>query len=229
MFKTYVMHYSKSEERKRHIASQLEQQKIHDYFFVSGYDAEDLNKSIIDKYYIDDKKMCDKYSEVTLRHNNCSDSVYKKLSKASISLCIKHTKALQYFIDSKSSYALFIEDDCIFYNDPNVLSVDKIIYLAPKDWDVVFIGGAFDHSILPINSVMGNYILSDHPATNTTSSFVLNKKSAIKIMSSLLPFYLPIDWQLNHVFEKNKLKIYHTNPYICGQLSNRGIEGTVKR
>ena len=67
----------------------------HDWIYVhSLYSTDDglrfdkyypIVKSIIDKYYIDDKKMCDKYSEVTLRHNNCSDSV----SKRSFSIVLK--------------------------------------------------------------------------------------------------------------------------------------------
>lgn len=229
MFTTSILHCKKLENRLTHILSQITNQNIENYNIVDQFDADDLTEDIICDYYVDNKTECDIASRITLQHNSCIDSVYKTLPKESISLCIKHTIALQSFIHQQDyEYLLILEDDCIFWQNRNI---NEVIKRAPSDWDIIFIGGSFGYNILPIQRAIGDYILVGHPSTNTTSSLIYNKESAKKTLDTILPFYLPIDWQLNNVFYKNDFKVYHTVPYLCGQLSNiaQGFEGTVKR
>lgn len=217
MFSTYILNCKLLTNRLSHIKNEMVKQKINHYEIIQEYDSIDLTDEIISRYYVDDKSLCDIASSVTLSHNKCADSVYKKLSLESISLCIKHFEALKKFVNNdKNEYLMILEDDCFFYGD-NKYSIDNIITECPKDWDIIFIGGAFDYNILPINEIKGDYILVDHPATNTTSSMIYNKNSAQKTLDKILPFYLPIDWQLNSVFHQNNFNVYHTLPYICGQ------------
>ena len=61
----------------------------------------------------------------------------------------------------------------------------------------------FDHSIIKHVRLLPNYILAGHPSTNTTSSFIYNKNSAIKTREKLQSFSLPIDWELNYNFDQN--------------------------
>jgi hypothetical protein len=191
--------------------------KIDDYELITEYDNIDLDQKTISDYYVDDKFLCDVASAVTLRHNRCADSVYKTISLESISLCIKHVQALKRFISSdQNEYLLMLEDDCFFYDNSNT-PIEQIISKCPEGWDIIFIGGAFSYNILPIEHINGNYLLAGHPSTNTTSSMIYNKKSARKTLEKILPFYLPIDWQLNNVFHQNNFNVYHTIPYLCGQ------------
>ena len=229
MFKTYIAHYSKLKERKDLMLKQLDGQNITDYEFVESYDQEDLNEEIISQYYADNEELSDNYARTSLRKLKLEYS-HEKLSLASISLCIKHVKMLSSFLETKSDYALMLEDDCRFMCDPRDASIENIILNAPKDWDVIFVGGAFVfEDVISIKHMNGQYALADHPTTNTTSSMIFNRNSAKKTLDTILPFCLPIDWQLNHVFYMNDFNVYHTRPYICEQLSNVLFEGTVKR
>ena len=227
MFKTHILHCAKLVDRKTHIQNELIKQNINDYEFITSFDGDSLSQEIIDQYYFDNKAVCDKHSQVTLRHNKCSDSVYKKLSNSSISLCIKHIESLRSFLACGYDHLLMIEDDCSFLNEQT--DINKIILNAPQNWDVLFIGGAFSYNILPIRSVINGYILADHPSTNTTSSLIYNKNSAKKTLDTIIPFSLPIDWHLNHIFHINNFKVYHTNPYLCRQLSNVTFKSTIER
>ncbi len=227
MLKTHILHYQKLTDRKKHIEDQLEKQNIQDYSFIIDFDKEQLTKDIIDKYYINDKATTDKHSNVTLKHSMSPYSVYRELSLASISLCIKHIKSLELFLESDYDELLVLEDDCNFYE--NSITLNDVISDAPSDWDIIFIGGAFSHNILPVKQIFNGYILSGHPATNTTSSLIYNKKSAQKTLDTIVPFALPIDWHLNHIFHLNNFNVYHTYPYLCNQLSNISFSGTIER
>lgn len=224
--KTYIMHYPKLIDRKTHILKELQNQDICNYEFIEKYNQEDLDDQTILNYYRDDEFFAKTYAEVTIK-KNVSIYEHKKLQPTSISLCIKHVHALELFLKTDSEYALFIEDDCTFLTKVNL---DKIINDAPKNWDIIFIGGPFNHSIANVKIIKNEkFLLSEHPSTNTTSSLIYNKKSAKITLDSILPFYLPIDWQLNHVFYKNNFNVYHLFPYICNQSSGVNFLSTVTR
>lgn len=227
MFKTHILHYTKLVDRYTHIVEQLALQNITDYEFINSFNGDELTDKIINEYYLDDKTTCDEHSKVTLAHNKCADSVYSTLSKASISLNIKHIISLNKFVESDDEFLLVIEDDCNFIYP--ITPIDNIINNAPNNWDIIFIGGSFTYGILPIKSMVDGYILSGHPSTNTTSSLIYNKRSAQKTLEIMKPFTLPIDWHLNYVFAKNNFNVYHTNPYFCNQLSNKVFTSTVQR
>ena len=141
------------------------------------------------------------------------------MSLPSISLNMKHLTAFKKLANQKEKFGLFIEDDCRFYDSEK--TIDSIINSSPPSWDVIVVGGAFDHKICDYrNSFTRNkntYLYANHPATNTTSSILYKKESAAKILPYMETFCLPIDWQLNHVFHEAELNVYHTYPYLCTQ------------
>lgn len=212
--KTYIMHYSKLHDRKLSIKSELDKQNIQDYDFILSYDKEDLDNTIISNFYKDDAEIAGKYANISLKRLPNTKYKHDSLQKSSLSLCIKHYKALSFFIDSSYDHAMILEDDCIFNQK---VSIEDIISKAPSNWDILFIGGVFDKSIYCDNATDDNYILSDHPSTNTTVAMIYNKKSAKHTLENILPFYLPIDWHLNYIFNKCAFNVYHLNPYVCTQ------------
>ena len=134
---------------------------------------------------------------------------------------MKHIAAFEKFTKEDVEFALFLEDDCRFKDD--TISVEEVIEHAPQNWDVMVLGGAFDHGICSYEGFMRyedvTYLKAVHPSTNTTSSILYNKKSVSKIMDHLNSFCVPIDWQLNYAFSEAKLNVYHTQPYLCTQRS----------
>ena len=221
MYKTYVMHYSPLCERRGFILDQLSSAGISQFELVTEFDREDLTHEDLSRYN-DDPDFHRQVCEISRQPHGfagLTPYTYQKMTLASISLNLKHLESFNRFINQEVEFGLFLEDDCSFYGHP--FDINDIINRAPDDWDVILLGGAFDHGIITPLAVYGDmdkgYMLSSHPATNTTSSIIYNKQSAKKIVPYLETFCVPIDWQLNYAFHEAKLRVYHVYPYICGQ------------
>jgi len=216
--KTYITHYTKLEERKKFILNQLKKVGINDFEFIEDYDKEKLTPDIINKYYSTDIDSFNITAKIT--KDRCGGGEYRVLKDSEISLMIKHIEALKRLSCSDNEYGLILEDDCVFDSRVNKNSLDNIIKTCPSDADVIVIGGAFGHSICDYKCVKNNFLLAKHTATNTTSSMIFKKQTAINILNTFDKFHLSWDWQLNYIFYKKNLNIYHTMPYICGQTKN---------
>lgn len=227
MFKTYVMHYKPLKERKESIKKELSKKNIVDYEFIEDYDKEDLTDDIIIKYYNSNTEEASRKAKITLLKNNIDRYDSPDLSLASISLCMKHILAMRKFTESEYDIALMLEDDCFFYD--NSISIELLMSNAPHNWDVIFIGGAFGHNVAHPSIEINGYLLSSHPSTNTTSSFLIRKHTATKTLKQMHQFSLPIDWELNYNFNVNGFNVYHTNPYIATQISGKTFKSTVHR
>jgi GR25 family glycosyltransferase involved in LPS biosynthesis len=217
MYKTYVMHYTPLKDRREFISQQLLLKGISDAEFITEFDREDLTEQDLYRYN-KDKDLHKEVSEISRRPHGFAGSVqynYEQMSLASVSLNLKHLEGFRRFLDQDLNFALFLEDDCRFISSTKI---ETIIEQAPENWDVIFLGGAFNHGIItPISVVGGSYILAQHPSTNTTSSIIYNKNSVRKILPYMESFCVSIDWQLNYAFYKANLNVYHTYPYLCTQ------------
>lgn len=227
MFNAYVMHYSKLAERKDHIQNELNKKDISNYEFIGSFDKEELTNEIKKQYYDNNISEARRKANITISRNGGGEYDSPELSDASISLCIKHMVAMNKLVESEYEYGLMLEDDCYFYDSRS--SISQIINNAPSDWDVIFVGGTFDHNICNPITAYGNYLLSGHPSTNTTSSFLITKQAAKKTLEKMQKFSLPIDWELNHNFHENCFNVYHIYPYIATQISGTIFKGTVQR
>tara|TARA_R100001377_G_scaffold69282_1_gene44606 strand:+ start:2471 stop:3196 length:726 start_codon:yes stop_codon:yes gene_type:complete len=241
MFDTYVMHCERLTERRDHIEKTLRNMDIYNYHLITN--EMDNDSCSYGGFYEDNKLKAREYAQVWLDKHPDATYNHQKLSAASISLCWKWHNALKRFVDSsENNYGLFLEDDCYFDESISKGDIELIINNAgtaksPID-DIIFLGGAFGHNIinwisqLPVrDSLIKGFLIADHPSTNTTSSLIIKKSAAKKILDVLCPFYLPIDWQFNHIFYQLKLSVLHTYPYICSQLSAKkdGFISEVKR
>ena len=224
MYKTYIMHYKPATERYDSIISQVKYANIENYELITDYDKEDLNDEIIKQYYNPDKEYQAGASSFSTRGEGPID--YRELKAPEISLCVKYMKTFEKILNEQEEYFLFLEDDCVFNK---IAPIETIIESAPKDFDAIFIGGAFDVNIVKIIDIFSGFVLAGHPATNTTSSFILTKTAISKMLEYCVPFCLHIDWQLNYAFSKADLKVYHTIPYICKQVSGTQFNSNVTR
>tara|TARA_R110002020_G_scaffold134029_1_gene299090 strand:- start:1144 stop:1824 length:681 start_codon:yes stop_codon:yes gene_type:complete len=216
MYKTYVMHYTPLEARRKFIDSQLAKMDITNVEFITQFDREELTEEILDKHYNQDMEAHRNACAISMRGERYK---YEEMSPPSISLNMKHLTAFKKLANQKEKFGLFIEDDCRFCDGKK--TIDSIIDSSPPNWDVMVVGGAFDHKICDYRNSFTRsqhtYLYANHPATNTTSSILYKKESAAKILPHMEAFCLPIDWQLNHAFHEAKLNVYHTYPYLCTQ------------
>ena len=245
MFDTYVMHCERLTERREHIEKTLRGMDIYNYYLITNEMGDDWFS--YSGFYEDNELKAREYAQVWLDKHPDATYNHNKLSAASISLCWKWYNALKRFVDSsENDYGLFLEDDCCFDKDVKKEDIELIIKdagLMNLPWDdIIFLGGAFGHNIInwfgqlpaidPLLRVkMWGFLMADHPSTNTTSALIISKSAAKKILDVLCPFYLPIDWQFNHIFKELDLLVLHTYPYICSQLSAKkdGFISEVKR
>lgn len=208
MIKTYVMHYKKLIERKDFIKNHLLDIGFASIDFIENLDKEELTADNL-KYY--DARQ----EKFLLEASATGDAEYRRLKDSEISLCLKHIFALQDFIQSNALAAILLEDDCLFkkvkYND-----IEDIVYQAPPKWDMIFLGGGFNHSICKYKGRCNNYLLADNPCTNTSSSIVYSRSGAEKVLKDLT-FGISWDWHLNYICKKENMNVYHIYPYIATQ------------
>lgn len=208
MIKTYVLHYSKLKERKEFLLQHLSDVGFEKLTMIESLDKEDIQENDL-KFYDSSKE------RFTLEASATGQADYRRLKDAEISLCLKNLLALNHFIQSEATAGIFLEDDCffpeVFYED-----IEDIIYQAPQNWDMIFLGGGFNHDICKYRGKSGKYLLANHPCTNTSSSIVYSKKAAQSILEDRI-FGISWDWHLNYVCKANEMNVYHVYPYIAKQ------------
>lgn len=219
--KFYIMHYKKNAERLSRLKPILDKLGI-EAEWCTEYDKDELTPEDISRYYTPD---IDLFKERTAgMYEEVDYDGYDGTTMGHLSLCIKHLKCMEDLASSEYDNGVFLEDDVIFHYGKSAL-IDCIEVAEEISWDGLFFGGGFTHNLIA-NRVYGTYkslLLVDHPATNCTSSFALTKEASKKILGSFNTVCTSIDWELNHHFRINNLKIWHTNPYVCGQLSMSGV------
>jgi|TARA_R110002012_G_scaffold260919_2_gene442696 GR25 family glycosyltransferase involved in LPS biosynthesis len=222
--KFYVMHYKKNVERRIRLEGILNSLDIEADWYTK-YDKDELTEEQVEHYYRPDLELfktrtASMYEEID--YNN-----YSGTTRGHLSLAIKYIKCMEDFVSSDYDVAVFLEDDITFnaLGEAKKDIVSSINTANEVNWDGIFFGGGFDHGLIEkrIVATYKNLLLVDHPATNCTSSFGLTKRGVKKILGTFNEICTSIDWELNYHFKVNNLKIWHTNPYICGQLSTSGV------
>lgn len=217
MFSTYIPHYTKLIERKPHINKELHKLGINNAKFITRYDGDSLTGEDM-KQYIDTPEYFHAAVKPSIRKLGLDGIEQRRLKNPGISLVLKHFEALRLFLQSTSDYALVLEDDVSFIYETDI---SVVIKNAPKDFDVLFLGGPLQREFFNVIESVGDYFLVGHPATNTTCSIIYGRDSATKLLRAynFYGFCLPIDWQLNYFLEVLDLKVYHLFPKLCTQLS----------
>ena len=217
----YVMHYKKNEQRKANLIPLLEQTGIDPIWYLD-YDKDELNDEILGQYYTPDLS---KFKERTSgMYPEVDYEGYQGVTLGGISLCIKHIKCMEDLVASDFDCGVFLEDDVVLNIDKKGIE-NYTKQIKGAKWDAIFFGGGFDHNLVAsrVAAKYKDFILVDHPATNCTSSYIITKEAAKKVLSTFTTICTSIDWELNYHFKVNNLKVWHTVPYTAGQLSTAGV------
>lgn len=150
------------------------------------------------------------------------DIPWRILKMSEISLAYKHCYAYDMMNkDFNDEYYLVLEDDIILTDDFEKILRQLICFNEEESdidpWDVVFLGGC-----CPIKSKLQSFGLSngeawlvDHPASRCTDAYLLTKQAATLLNYGVIPFTLPIDFELSYAFKQLKMKVWHLeNPIV---------------
>ena len=131
--KTYIIHYTKLEDRKENILSFLKDTN-YDYEFITEYDKEDLEGN---EYYLPDKE---KFDEKIKDLWDSRIHKFRIINPAEISCTIKHILAIEKIANQEEDIGLIFEDDAIPIESDFVDKIQQLIDTAPDDWDSIFMG-----------------------------------------------------------------------------------------
>jgi GR25 family glycosyltransferase involved in LPS biosynthesis len=211
--KVYIAHYSPLSARKEFLSKQLEYNNI----FASWIENEPSEEEV--KMLSSSNDWYNKFDEM----NNINFHEKRELKKSEFSLCYKHLKIYEDILKNNVKTSLILEDDVIFEKDFNN-KFNVFLSMTPKDWDFIFIGDGCNLHV-PVSLKKEGVVAykKEHPASKCTDSYIVKKASIEKIMSTIIPFSFPIDFELNYQMFKHNLNVYWWEPTIISQGSQCGI------
>lgn len=218
--KTYIIHYTKLDERKNNIISFLLDTN-YDFKFITEYDKEYI---LDNSYYLQDNLKFDEKIK-NLWDNNIHK--FRVLNPAEISCTIKHILAIKEISEQDDEIGLVLEDDAIPIENNFSDKISELISNAPSNWDSIFIGLGcglefMNQKLHKSQLINGNFVKVNHPATNCAEAYLLKKESAKRIYESIIPFQLVSDWELAYQFYKLDMNVYWSIPPLFYQGSKSG-------
>lgn len=221
---TYVIHYTKYEERKVVLDKILKRENFVNVNYITKFDREDV--SYID-YYNNFKANHLEYQN--RKHYNFHPNY--PLTPGEISVTLKQKEFLTEFVLSSYDHCFLLEDDVIVDQD-FISKFDYYIESLPKDFDVAFVGQGggkrIDQSLIKDNIY---WYLKDYPSDRCGDSFLLTKEAASKLLKCMDQFKIcfPIDQEYSFWFRELNMKVYWLEPPITVQGSQIGLYTSVQQ
>lgn len=236
-----VTHYTPLQERKALMDRQLLDTGFHHRFYVEDFDREVLDNEILRRHYCaDEGQWHSRISAIAnlVQENNQfrdakrswqEDVIYennfqipfRELSMAEISLAIKHVEALRIIVESGWNYAIIIEDDVMFLEDFSARFFTNFLQ-TPPSWDLIFFGAGCGFKV-PERQAERRIYRMEPPRGKCSDSYCVSHKAAKRLLDSILPFCLPIDFELVHWMNVHSLETYWWEPWLCVQGSQTGM------
>ena len=180
--KIYIIHYNKLVKRKDYLLNFFSKNNIQNFEFRELYQRENLTTEICDRYF-----------------------KLKNLNSAQICITIEHIETYREIVNNSTNendWYLILEDDAVLCNNfVNILN--NYLENIPKDAEYLDISDYFT-----INS---QDMWVKKCATRTTCSYLINKKTCSKLLTTIVPFEKAIDHELNKQFELHNIKTYWSN------------------
>jgi len=194
--KIYIIHYTKLEDRKKHMLSEIEKWSMNriPVHFEERHDQEVMSQ--FDIYQL-------------INNQKFKQNTGREIKNGEASLCLKYKQILEDVNTlSDDEYVLILEDDVIFKQDPFEY-INSIIDKCDNeniDFDCVFMGEA----ALRVGDNRDVFYRKEHPATNGLCTVLYKVKSAKKVLNSLNLFQIDnaLDWHFNNVFRDLNFNVY---------------------
>ena len=194
--KIYIIHYTKLEDRKKHMLSEIEKWSMDriPVHFEERHDQEVMSQ--FDIYQL-------------INGQKFKQNTGREIKKGEASLCLKYKQILEDVNTlSDGEYVLILEDDVIFKQDPfeYINSIIEKCNSENIDFDCVFMGEA----ALRVGDNRDVFYRKEHPATNGLCTVLYKVESAKKVLNSLNLFQIDnaLDWHFNNVFRDLNFNVY---------------------
>lgn len=214
--KTYVLHCKTLSSRKEHILGQFKKHNFSNFEFYEQFDADELSDNDIRKYYVCDAEAERKKCEIW--HPG---KAFHKLSLSEISLTIKHCEVYRKIADRSDDYCIIMEDDSLLTEDFSI-KFSAMHEQAPSSYDFIFISSGCGLHAGPLEENKLIYPKA-HPATRCTGAMVVKKEACKKLLDTMIPFHMVIDWELNYQLCLHNFNVYWAEPTIVEQGSESGF------
>jgi GR25 family glycosyltransferase involved in LPS biosynthesis len=193
----YMCHYQKLVERKVYVEN-----------VVSKYNIE-LNWILdYDKEVLDEVELTKSFPFLY------SDKNGQKLSKAEISLVMKHYFAFKDTVEKNYENVVVFEDDIILVDDFDKKLSDYINQL-PEDYDILWIGTCCNLHVPQTNSNLNVYL--NRHGSRCTHAYVISKQGCQKLLDFFHTIYQPIDWYFNTSVRTLNMNNYWAEPPLSTQ------------
>jgi GR25 family glycosyltransferase involved in LPS biosynthesis len=200
--KIYVCHYTKLKERVPTLEKQLEKYGL-DVYWVTDYDAEDIDISLVRKYMTN----VDKPLGLGGIHEN------RTLRLSELSLILKHNYVFEDMIKNNYESVLVLEDDVLFVED-FINKFNNQIKDAELDYDLIWVGTCCN---LKYPNTVSDKFIYKHNGSRCTHGYIISKNCAKKMMEFLKQNNYPADFAFNSAIEKMNLNNYWMEPSLILQ------------
>jgi GR25 family glycosyltransferase involved in LPS biosynthesis len=244
-FPIYVIHYSRSPERKRFVQGELDANRL-SAIFIEDNDREDLTDAIIREHYDPSpgrwrdmvaisREVLIQNGQFNVSKRDWSQGVRRKhgkrkyayflefyeLNATQISIAIKHLTVYERMLDAQEKFALVLEDDVIF-DDKFVVAATEVLASAPPGWDFINIGEGCGLRVPERHPGALLYRMRP-PRTNCAEAYFISERLARAMLARGKPFTWPIDWLMQYVMMTEDHACYWRDPPIVGHGSKVGL------
>jgi GR25 family glycosyltransferase involved in LPS biosynthesis len=148
---------------------------------------------------------------------------HRRLRVSEISLAHKHIEAYKDIVTNQHPTSLVLEDDVVLCNNFEQ-HFNLFLSQTPDDWDFIYIGSGCNLRVdwCAVDPNQPAY-KKRHPASKCTDSYCITQVAAQKILNTIIPFSLPIDWELNYQMGLHDMNVYWWEPPLVRQGSQCGL------
>jgi GR25 family glycosyltransferase involved in LPS biosynthesis len=212
--KIFICHHKPLIERKEKVQKFFIKNSI-DVEWVDGFLPEDIENQYDKIVGKDDLKINFSVPGVQQNQYTLYENAGRIVTIPELSLYLKHQYCFQKQIEEKYDYILILEDDIIlpdnFLEYLNFCMVEFINH-QPK-LDCLILGSCFGFKS---QYIQPNKLVHYGPnqLTRCTHSMVFSLSASNKIIKNLYPINWPIDFKLNEIIIKEKLKVAWSEPSL---------------
>lgn len=217
--KTYIIHYTKLQERKTHIDNLLSKYGVTNYEYIREFDKDSLTEEDISSSYIISE---DYYSKTLAKVY--PDTHFRQMHLGEVSCVFKHRLALSKIGAECKEFGFIIEDDIITEEDFDK-HFNNFLSKTPDDWDAIFMGSCCGLNVSGNKDFNADEVayFKSHPATRCADAYLIKKDMARKIHNSMSNFVIAYDWELAYHLYLHNAKVYWWEPSLIAQGSERGL------